>query len=230
MNKGLWTVFWIFIMLCVIPWPWSGFRIEILLTANILIGLSLIIIYAPGRECGEVRTFLEVVLAATVIRLATSVVIFRFILLGQARQSGFLRLYNDSPSETFLACLLLTVAILELFYFFINKRISMRLSEIARRSFPATCCAEVSQGSSDNILEEFSGMIKFLRYDAIAGLVILLTGFCVGTILEITLREGTFSLIKADYALVALGSAVWSLIPALVISCTVYRAIGWIRL
>ncbi len=60
--------------------------------------------------------------------------------------------------------------------------------------------------------------------------MILLTGFCVGTILEITLREGTFSLIKADYALVALGSAVWSLIPALVISCTVYRAIGWIRL
>lgn len=212
--------------------------LDLLLTLNITAGLLTLLLTLNVRDPAELSTFPTILLFATLFRLGLNVASTRLILSG-GDAGSVIDSFGKYVVRDNLAVGLVVFLILIVIQFVVITKGAGRISEVAARfvldAMPGkqmAIDADLNAGliDSDDARErraaiaaeaEFYGAMdgasKFVRGDAIAGLIItalnLLGGVAIGMMNSMTLGEAA-----GRYSMLTIGDGLVSQIPALFIS------------
>jgi len=218
--------------------PLPTFVMDLLLSTSIAVGLATLVITLSARESIEFSTFPSLLLFLTLFRLSLNVASTRLILL-QGDAGQIIEFFGQMVVGGQLIVGLVVFLILVVIQFVVITKGSERISEVAARfnldAMPGKQMAidadlnagligeqEARQrrekiGRESEFYGSMDGASKFIRGDAIAGLVItginLVGGFVMGTTRGMTAAESI-----RTYSILAVGDGLVSQIPALIIS------------
>ncbi len=218
--------------------PVSPGTLDILLATNITVSLLLLLLTMNVRGATEVSTFPTLLLFATLFRLGLNVASTRLILTGGSA-GRIITAFGDYVGGDNLMVGMVVFLILIIIQFVVITKGSGRISEVAARfvldAMPGkqmAIDADLNAGLIDaeeakqrraQIAEEaefygsMDGASKFVRGDAIAGLIIttlnLLGGIAIGSLGGLSLSEAV-----ARYSMLTIGDGLVSQIPALFVS------------
>lgn len=219
-----------------IPLPTA--MLDVLLSCSIALSLATLLVVLSARESIELSTFPSLLLLLTLFRLSLNVASTRLILLhGDA--GNIIHTFGNVVAGGSLIIGLVVFLILVIIQFVVITKGSERISEVAARfnldAMPGKQMAIDADLNAGLINEDdarrrrekiarenefygaMDGASKFVRGDAIAGLVItavnLIGGFAVG------MSQGMTSGAAIDkYSVLAIGDGLVSQIPAIIIS------------
>ncbi len=218
--------------------PLPTFLMDLLLSCSIAIALATLIVVLSARESIELSTFPSLLLFVTLFRLSLNVATTRLILLnGDAGQ--IIQTFGHFVAGGSLAIGVVVFLILVVIQFVVITKGADRISEVAARfnldAMPGKQMAidadlnagligeEESRERRERIVREsefygaMDGASKFIRGDAVAGLIItginLIGGFIVGVTRNMTPGESI-----STYSILAIGDGLVSQIPAIIIS------------
>jgi len=218
--------------------PLPTFLLDLLLSFSIAIALSTLLIVLSTRESIELSTFPSLLLFLTLFRLSMNVASTRLILLnGDA--GAIIATFGDFVVGGNLVIGLVVFLILVIIQFVVITKGSERISEVSARfnldAMPGKQMAIDADLNAGLIGEEqarlrrkkivaesefygaMDGASKFIRGDAVAGLIItavnLVGGFVIGLSRGMEASES-----MNTYAILAIGDGLVSQIPALIIS------------
>ncbi|MFW5840372.1 MAG: flagellar biosynthesis protein FlhA, partial [Planctomycetota bacterium] len=218
--------------------PLPTFLMDVLLSVSIGVSLSALVIVLSANESLEFSTFPSMLLFLTLFRLSLNVASTRLILLhGDAGE--IIHTFGEFVVGGNLVVGLVVFLILVIIQFVVITKGSERISEVSARfnldAMPGKQMAidadlnagligdvEAKQRRAKIVREsEFYGAMdgasKFIRGDAVAGLIItainLVGGFAVGMMAGMTASDSI-----QTYAILAVGDGLVSQIPALIIS------------
>ena len=218
--------------------PMPTFMLDMLLSCSIAVALATLVVVLSARESIELSTFPSLLLFVTLFRLSLNVASTRLILL-QGDAGAIIRTFGDMVVGGSLVIGLVVFLILVVIQFVVITKGSERISEVAARfnldAMPGKQMAidadmnagligeEEARRRREKIVQEsefygaMDGASKFVRGDAIAGLIItainLIGGFAVGMSGGLTAGEAV-----KTYAILAIGDGLVSQIPAVIIS------------
>jgi len=218
--------------------PMPTFLLDLLLSCSIAVAIATLVIVLSAKESIELSTFPSLLLFVTLFRLSLNVASTRLILL-QGDAGQIIRTFGHFVVGGNFIIGLVVFLILVVIQFVVITKGAERISEVAARfnldAMPGKQMAidadlnsgligeEEARARRQKIVREsefygaMDGASKFIRGDAIAGLVIaavnLVGGFVVGMTRGMT-AEGS---IKA-YAILAIGDGLVTQIPAVVVS------------
>ena len=218
--------------------PLPTFVMDMLLSTSIAVGLATLVITLSARESIEFSTFPSLLLFLTLFRLSLNVASTRLILL-QGDAGEIIEFFGQMVVGGQLIVGLVVFLILVVIQFVVITKGAERISEVAARfnldAMPGkqmAIDADLNAGligeqdareRRQKIVREsefygsMDGASKFIRGDAIAGLIItginLVGGFVMGTTRGLTAAESI-----RTYSILAVGDGLVSQIPALVIS------------
>ena len=223
-------------MLLVLPLP--PLLLDILLSVNIAFSLLMLLVTLHVRDSSELSAFPTILLLATLTRLGLNVASTRLILSG-GEAGQVISAFGNYVVRDDLAVGLIVFLILVIIQFVVITKGAGRISEVSARfvldAMPGkqmAIDADLNAGLIDSdgakarreaIASEaefygaMDGASKFVRGDAIAGLIIttlnLLVGIAIGTVDGMSLAQA------ADkYSLLTIGDGLVSQIPALFVS------------
>jgi flagellar biosynthesis protein FlhA len=218
--------------------PIPPVALDVLLSLNITLSLLLLLVTMNARSSSELSTFPTVLLFATLFRLGLNVASTRLILTsGEA--GSIIDAFGRYVIGDNLTVGLVVFLILIVIQFVVITKGSGRISEVAARfvldAMPGkqmAIDADLNAGLIDSdearsrrasIASEaefygaMDGASKFVRGDAIAGLIItalnLLGGIAIGTMNSLTFAEA-----GQRYSMLTVGDGLVSQIPALFVS------------
>jgi flagellar biosynthesis protein FlhA len=218
--------------------PMPTFLLDAMLSCSIAISIATLVMVLSARESIEFSTFPSLLLCLTLFRLSLNVASTRLILLnGDAGK--IIQTFGQFVVGGHLVIGLVVFLILVIIQFVVITKGSERVSEVAARfnldAMPGKQMAidadlnagligeEQARERRDKIVREsefygaMDGASKFIRGDAIAGLVItvinLLGGFLMGMTRGLDASESI-----SRYSILAMGDGLVSQIPALLIS------------
>ena len=223
--------------LMVIPLP--TWLIDILLAINMSLSIILLIVAIYLKRPSDFSTFPSVILIATAFRLALSIAITRLI-LSQADAGEIVATFGEYVIGGSVVIGLVIFLIITVVQFIVVTKGTERVAEVAARfaldAMPGkqmSIEADIRAGTIDQAmgaelrkgLEKDSqffgamdGAMKFVKGDAVAGLIIifinLLGGIAVGT----TVHGYSFSEAASIYSLLTIGDGLVAQIPALLTS------------
>jgi len=218
--------------------PLPTYVLDMGLSISIGIALATLIVVLSTRESAELSTFPSLLLFVTLFRLSLNVASTRLILL-QGDAGQIISTFGHFVAGGHLVVGLVVFLILVIIQFVVITKGSERISEVAARfaldampgkqmaidaDLNAGLIGEVTaRQRREKIVKEsefygsMDGASKFIRGDAIAGLVItginLLGGFLVGMTRGLTAGESI-----QTYSILAVGDGLVSQIPALIVS------------
>ena len=218
--------------------PLPTFVMDLLLSCSIAVSLATMVITLSARESIEFSTFPSLLLFLTLFRLSLNVASTRLILM-QADAGQIIYAFGNFVVAGNLVIGLVVFLILVVIQFVVITKGAERISEVAARfnldAMPGKQMAIDADLNAGTIGEEdarlrrqkivkesefygaMDGASKFIRGDAIAGLIIaavnLLGGFIIGLMRGLSARESI-----ATYAILAVGDALVTQIPALIVS------------
>jgi len=223
--------------------PLPSFLLDLLLSVSIGVSLATLIIVLSARESIEFSTFPSLLLFMTLFRLSLNVASTRLILLqGEAGQIiyTFGNMVTGSGNEqSKLIIGLVVFLILVIIQFVVITKGAERISEVAARfhldAMPGKQMAidadlnagligeEEARARRDKIVHEsefygaMDGSSKFIRGDAVAGLIItainLVGGFAVGLSRGMTMSQS-----MSTFSILAIGDGLVSQIPAVILA------------
>ncbi|MFA6132722.1 MAG: flagellar biosynthesis protein FlhA [Phycisphaerae bacterium] len=226
------------VVLATLMIPLPTFLLDMLLATSISISLATLIVVLSSRESIEFSSFPSLLLFLTLFRLSLNVASTRLILL-QGSAGQIINTFGNFVAGGNLVIGLVVFLILVVIQFVVITKGSERISEVAARfnldAMPGkqmAIDADLSAGAINDVEakarrekivreSEFFGAMdgasKFIRGDAIAGLLIaavnLVGGFVVGMSRGLTPAESV-----KTYAILAIGDGLVSQIPAVLIS------------
>ncbi len=226
------------VVLTALLMPLPTFMMDMLLSCSIAIALATLVVVLSARESLELSTFPSLLLVLTLFRLSLNVASTRLILL-QGDAGAIIRTFGDVVVGGSLIIGLVIFLIMVVIQFVVITKGAERISEVAARfnldAMPGKQMAidadlnagiigeEEARQRRDKIVREsefygaMDGASKFVRGDAIAGLIItavnLIGGFAVGMSGGMTAGEAV-----KTYAILAIGDGLVSQIPAVIIS------------
>ena len=241
-SLGIPSLVLLILAMLVIPLP--PILLDILFTFNILIGLLVIMIAIGTKKPLDFSSFPAVLLLATMLRLSLNVASTRVVLVNGHTGSGAAGQVIESFGEFVVGGNYVVGAIvfgiLILINFLVITKGAGRVSEVTARftldAMPGkqmAIDADLNAGNIDNDearkrREELSqesdffgsmdGASKFVRGDAIAGLLILLINLIGGLIIGLTQHDLSFSDAGRVYSLLTIGDGLVAQIPALFLS------------
>jgi flagellar biosynthesis protein FlhA len=241
-SLGIPSLVLLILAMLVIPLP--PILLDILFTFNILIGLLVIMIAIGTKRPLDFSSFPAVLLLATMLRLSLNVASTRVVLVNGHTGSGAAGQVIESFGEFVVGGNYVVGAIvfgiLILINFLVITKGAGRVSEVTARftldAMPGkqmAIDADLNAGNIDNDearkrREELSqesdffgsmdGASKFVRGDAIAGLLILLINLIGGLIIGLTQHDLSFSEAGRVYSLLTIGDGLVAQIPALFLS------------
>ena len=241
-SLGIPSLVLLILAMLVIPLP--PILLDILFTFNILIGLIVIMIAIGTKKPLDFSSFPAVLLLATMLRLSLNVASTRVVLVNGHTGSGAAGQVIESFGEFVVGGNYVVGAIvfgiLILINFLVITKGAGRVSEVTARftldAMPGkqmAIDADLNAGNIDNDearkrREELSqesdffgsmdGASKFVRGDAIAGLLILLINLIGGLIIGLTQHDLSFSEAGRVYSLLTIGDGLVAQIPALFLS------------
>jgi flagellar biosynthesis protein FlhA len=218
--------------------PMPVFFMDMLLACNIAISIATLIITLSANESIEFSTFPSMLLSVTLFRLSLNVASTRLILLN-GNAGDIITTFGKFVTGGNLVIGMVIFLILVIIQFVVITKGAERISEVAARfnldAMPGKQMAidadlnagligeEEARNRRQKIVKEsefygaMDGASKFIRGDAIAGLVIvsinLVGGFAVGMV-----NGMTASAAIAKYAILAIGDGLVSQIPAVIIA------------
>jgi flagellar biosynthesis protein FlhA len=218
--------------------PLPTFVLDLLLSCSVAVSLATLVITLSARESIEFSTFPSLLLFLTLFRLSLNVASTRLILM-QADAGQIIYAFGNFVVAGDLVIGLVVFLILVVIQFVVITKGAERISEVAARfnldAMPGkqmaidadlnagTIGEEDARARRQKIVKEsefygaMDGASKFIRGDAIAGLIItavnLLGGFIVGLTRGLSAKQSI-----ATYSILAVGDALVTQIPALIVS------------
>jgi flagellar biosynthesis protein FlhA len=216
--------------------PLPTFFMDLLLSCSIAVSVSTLVIILSARESIEFSTFPSLLLLVTLFRLALNVASTRLVLL-QGDAGAIISTFGNFVVQGNLVIGLVIFLILVIIQFVVITKGAERISEVAARfhldAMPGkqmAIDADLNAGligedearlRRQNIVKEsefygaMDGASKFIRGDAVAGLVItainLVGGFLVGMAGGLTMAQSV-----QKYSILAIGDGLVTQIPAVI--------------
>jgi flagellar biosynthesis protein FlhA len=244
MLQGLGIPFLILIIMSMLILPIPPLMLDVFFTLNIVVGLVIIMVAINVTKPLEFSAFPSILLLATMLRLSLNVASTRVVLVDGHTGSGAAGAVIESFGEFVIAgnyvVGFIIFAILTIINFVVVTKGAGRVSEVIARftldAMPgkqmaidadlnagvidqATAKAkreEVTQES--DFFGSMDGASKFVRGDAIAGLLILFINIFGGLLVGMTQHGLSFQEAGEIYVLLAIGDGLVAQIPALLLS------------
>ncbi len=243
-SNGLGAPLLLMVMLSMMVIPLPPFALDIFFTFNI--SLSLVVLMATvyaGRPL-EFASFPSVLLVATLLRLALNVASTRVVLLeghtGTAAAGKVIESFGSFVIGGSYAVGLVVFAILVIINFVVVTKGAGRISEVSARftldAMPGkqmAIDADLNAGLIDQdearkrrreVSEEadfygsMDGAGKFVRGDAIAGMIILFINIIGGLVIGMAQHGLSFNQAMTNYTLLTIGDGLVAQIPSLLLS------------
>lgn len=221
--------------------PLNGVLISLLITVNLLLSLIVLFNALFAREALDMSSFPTVLLFTTMFRLALNVSSTRAILTNGPESAGnVILVFGRFVGGNNLVVGIIVFFILVLINFMVITKGSERVAEVSARftldAMPGkqmAIDADLNSGLIDEmqarkrrekIQDEASffgsmdGAAKFVKGDAIAGLIITFINIVGGIVIGVMQLGMTTEEAMAQYTVVTIGDGLVSQIPALLIS------------
>ncbi|MCU1748801.1 EscV/YscV/HrcV family type III secretion system export apparatus protein [Pseudomonas sp. 6D_7.1_Bac1] len=227
------------VFMMIVPLP-TGL-VDLLIAINLTISIVLLMMALYIREPLEFSTFPAVLLITTLFRLALTISTTRLILL-QADAGEIVYTFGSFAVGGSLGVGLIVFMIITIVQFIVITKGSERVAEVgARFSLDAMPGKQMSidgdmrAGIIDanearrqrglvqkesQLYGAMDGAMKFVKGDAIAGIIIILVNILGGTAVGVFVHEMSASTAMSTYAILSIGDGLISQIPALLISIT----------
>ena len=222
------------IALMIVPLP--NWAIDILVAVNISGGILLLLLAIYISNSLEFSVFPSVLLISTLFRLALSIATTRMILLhGEA--GHIIQTFGDMVAGGNLVVGLVVFLIITVVQFIVIAKGSERVAEVAARfsldAMPGkqmSIDSDLRSGLIDKdearrrrrMLENESklngsldGAMKFVKGDAIAGIIIIIINLLGGLTIGVLQQDMTLSDATVKYSILTIGDGMVSQIPAL---------------
>ncbi len=219
--------------------PLPTFVLDLFVTLNIAAAVSLLLIAIYVSEALRIATFPSLLLITTLFRLAIEVSATRLILL-KANAGQVIHAFGNFVVAGNLVVGAVVFFILTLIQFIVISKGSERVAEVGARftldAMPGkqmSIDAELRAGHIEpgearrrralltresQFFGSMDGAMKFVKGDAIAGIVVLLTNIVGGLVIGIVQKGMDPATAAKTYTLLTIGAGLVSQIPALVIS------------
>lgn len=243
-RQGLGTPLFILILLVMLMLPLPSFLLDLFFTFNISFSLIILLVVIYTLRPLDFAIFPTVILVSTLLRLALNVASTRIVLL-EGHQGGdaagkVIEAFGEFVIGGNYAVGFVVFAILVIINFVVVTKGAGRVSEVSARftldAMPGKQMSIDADLNSGMITQEaalvrreeiareadfygsMDGASKFVRGDAVAGIMILFInivgGFVIGTV-----QHGlTFSEAAQNYALLTIGDGLVAQIPSLLLS------------
>ncbi|MBP1949141.1 flagellar biosynthesis protein FlhA [Virgibacillus litoralis] len=225
------------IVMLVVPLP--GWLLSILILCNISLALVVILVSMNTREALQFSIFPSLLLLLTLFRLALNVSTTRSI-LSEAEAGGVIATFGsfvigDNPLVGFVVFVILVII-----QFLVITKGAERVSEVAARftldAMPGkqmSIDADLNAGliseqqakerrekveSEADFHGAMDGASKFVKGDAIAGIIIVLINIIFGLVIGMVQMDFTFTEAMNTYMRLTVGDGLVSQIPALLIA------------
>jgi type III secretion protein V len=225
------------VAMMIIPLP--AFLLDLLISLNIAAAVTLLLISIYVSDALKIATFPTLLLLTTLFRLALEVSATRLILL-HANAGQVIHAFGSVVVAGNLVVGAVVFLILTLIQFIVISKGSERVAEVAARftldAMPGkqlSIDAELRGGHIDagearrrraalaresQLFGAMDGAMKFVKGDAIAGVVVLVVNIVGGLIIGVLQRGMDLAAAARTYTLLTIGEGLVAQIPALVIS------------
>jgi flagellar biosynthesis protein FlhA len=243
-RSGLGTPLLLSAMLAMMIVPLPPLMLDVLFTFNISLALVVLLVSVYAQRPLDFTVFPTVLLVATLLRLALNVASTRVVLLeghaGTAAAGKVIQAFGEFVVGGNYAVGLVVFAILVLINFVVVTKGAGRISEVSARftldAMPGKQMAidadlnagivtqEEARQRRDDVSREadfygaMDGASKFVRGDAVAGILILLINILGGLSVGVLQHGLTFSQAVHNYSLLTIGDGLVAQIPSLVLS------------
>ncbi len=233
----------LFILLAIVIMiiPIEGAVISFLISLNLLLALIILFNAMFAREALSMSAFPTILLFMTVYRLALNVSSTRAILTGgEAKAGNVIKTFGSFVGGSSLLVGVVVFMILVIINFMVITKGSERVAEVAARftldAMPGkqmAIDADLNSGLIDemqarerrqkiqdeaNFFGSMDGASKFVKGDAIAGLIITFINIVFGVIMGVVVQGQPLADAFKEYTILTIGDGLVSQIPALLIS------------
>jgi type III secretion protein V len=213
--------------------------LDLLISVNIATAVTLLLVAIYVSDALKIATFPTLLLLTTLFRLALEVSATRLILL-RADGGAVIRAFGDFVVAGNLVVGAVIFSILTMIQFIVISKGSERVAEVAARftldAMPGkqmSIDAELRAGHIDQaearrrraalaresqLFGSMDGAMKFVKGDAVAGIVVLAVNIVGGLIVGVFQRGLDLSSAARTYTVLTIGEGLVAQIPALVIS------------
>lgn len=242
--NGLGAPALLLIILAMVVLPLPSFLLDVFFTFNIIISLIVLLVCIYSEKPLDFLAFPTVILLATLLRLALNVASTRVVLLrgheGEDAAGQVIRAFGEVVIGGEFAVGMVVFAILVIINFLVVTKGAGRVSEVSARftldAMPGKQMAidadlnagaisqEEAKGRREEIVKEagfygaMDGASKFVRGDAIAGILILLINLIGGVVIGITSHNLSGGEAFRLYGLLTIGDGLVAQIPSLLLS------------
>jgi type III secretion protein V len=227
----------VIVAMMIVPLP--PFVLDVLISLNIAAAVTLLLVSLYVSEALKIATFPTLLLLTTLFRLALEVSATRLILL-KAYAGDVIQAFGNFVVAGNLVVGAVVFVILTLIQFIVISKGSERVAEVGARftldAMPGkqmSIDAELRAGHIDHtearrrralltresqFFGAMDGAMKFVKGDAIAGMVVLATNIVGGLVIGIAQRGMDLATASRTFTLLTIGEGLVAQIPALVIS------------
>ena len=242
--SGLGIPFLVLLIISMLVLPLPAFLLDFLFTFNIVIGLIIIMIAINSSKPLDFSSFPAILLMATMLRLGLNVASTRLVLVkgheGPDAAGKVIEAFGEFVIGGNYLVGFIIFAILMIINFIVVTKGAGRVSEVIARftldAMPGKQMAidadlnagVIDQATAKARREEISqesdffgsmdGASKFVRGDAIAGLLILLINIIGGLAIGLSQHDLSFSEASRIYVLLTIGDGLVAQIPSLLLS------------
>ncbi len=242
--QGLGAPLIVIIMLAMVVIPLPPMALDMLFTFNITFGLVVLLVSVYALRPLDFTVFPTVLLVATLLRLALNIASTRIVLLeghtGTAAAGKVIEAFGDFVIGGNYAVGLVVFAILVIINFVVVTKGAGRVSEVSARftldAMPGKqmaidadlnaglCTQDEARHRRAEIAQEadfygsMDGASKFVRGDAIAGILILFINIIGGLSIGVFQHDLEVGVAMRNYTLLTIGDGLVAQIPSLVLS------------
>ena len=242
--SGLGIPFLVLLIISMLILPLPAFMLDFLFTFNILVGVVIIMIAINSSKPLDFSSFPSLLLLATMLRLGLNVASTRLVLVkgheGPDAAGNVIEAFGEFVIAGNYLVGFIIFGILMIINFIVVTKGAGRVSEVITRftldGMPGKQMAidadlnagVIDQDTAKQRREEISqesdffgsmdGASKFVRGDAVAGLLILIINIVGGIIIGISQHDLSFSEAGEIYVLLTIGDGLVAQIPSLLLS------------
>lgn len=244
LRNGLGAPLLVIAVLAMLIMPLPPFILDLFFTFNIALALVVLLVTIYARRPLEFSAFPTIILAATMLRLALNIASTRVVLMeghtGTAAAGAVIEAFGDFVVGGNYAVGLVVFAILVIINFIVVTKGAGRVSEVGARftldALPGKQMAVdadlnaglITQDEARTRRQEISqeadfygsmdGSSKFVRGDAIAGILILFINIIGGLAIGMGQHDLAFNTALHNYTLLTIGDGLATQIPSLLLS------------
>ncbi|MBT3205475.1 MAG: flagellar biosynthesis protein FlhA [Gammaproteobacteria bacterium] len=243
-TRGLGAPFVVILMLGMVILPLPPIALDMLFTFNIAFALIVVLVSVYALRPLDFTVFPTIILVATLLRLALNIASTRVVLLeghtGTAAAGKVIEAFGDFVIGGNYAVGLVVFGILVIINFVVVTKGAGRVSEVSARftldAMPGKqmaidadlnaglCTQEEARQRRVEVAQEadfygsMDGASKFVRGDAVAGILILFINIIGGLSIGILQHDMAASAAMENYTLLTIGDGLVAQIPSLVLS------------